>query len=103
MSNKKKTIFVYLLIGFCALLTFLGPVRIVKADILGDDLIYSKDLSTIVSKTEIYYTPISTSSIPDEVRYTYYHIPFFLFVVIVILALWMASRFILEFIIRLRN
>lgn len=102
MIKNKKTI-VYLLISFFALLTFLGPVRIVKADILTDNLIYSKDLSTIVSKTEIYYTPISTSSIPDEVRYTYYHIPFLLFVVVIIPALWMASRFILEFIIRLRS
>lgn len=61
---------------------------------------YNNELSMIVGYTEIHS---GTSSDITETRYHYFHIPFFLWVIILIPGLWLANRILIEFIIRLRQ
>lgn len=61
---------------------------------------YSDDLTIIKGKTEIYTTSTTT---PSEIRYHFFHIPFFAWIVIFSAILIVGSRLILEIIIRFRN
>lgn len=64
------------------------------------DIPYNNDLGHIVGITEHYE---SSSTTPDWVRYHYFHIPFLLWIIFAVPLLWVASRFIIEWLIRLRK
>lgn len=61
---------------------------------------YSSDLTIIKGKTEIYTT---SSTTPSEIRYHYYHVPFFAWIIFATGIIIIGSRIILEFIIRFRR
>lgn len=58
------------------------------------------DITIISGYTEIY---TDSTTIPSEVRYHVYHVPFFFFLTLMIIFIPILSRFILEIIIKLRK
>lgn len=64
------------------------------------DLPFVNDLSVITGITQHYET---SSTSPDWYEYHYYRIPFIVWGIIAILAIWLGSRLVLEFLIRFRK
>ncbi len=59
----------------------------------------NNELSMVVFYKEIY----NASGTLINTTYRYYHIPFILYIILIIPIIWIASRFIIEFLIRLRK
>lgn len=65
-----------------------------------EDFRYSDFINVITGKTEIYTDSTTT---PSEIRYTYFHIPFILWIIVCIPVLFVANILLVEWKIRLRN
>lgn len=63
---------------------------------------FSDDLSIISGMTK-HYSTTTASRTPDWVEYHYFHIPFFVWILLAVPSLWIAQRLIIEFLIRWRK
>lgn len=91
--HKKKIILLPLV------LFFLFCFPLVSFADFPDNMPYDNDLTIITGITEHY----SSSSVLTSFELHYYHIPFIFWIIIAVVSLWVATRLILEFIIRWRN
>lgn len=89
--------FIKYLVFSLLLFVFLVP-SFVSADFPAD-MPYDNDLTIITGIIQHY----STSSGLLSYDYIYYHIPFIFWVIVAVVSLWIASRLIIEFIIRWRR
>lgn len=58
---------------------------------------------TIIQTYEEFYSGAIATGVPIEVRYDYYHIPLFFYIIFVILTIWIFNRILNEILIRLRK
>jgi len=65
-----------------------------------ENMCINNDLSIICGMTQHYE---STTTEPDWVEYHYYHIPFFIWLIIASVSLWIGNRILIELLIRWRS
>jgi len=68
-----------------------------------ENMCANNDLSVICSMTEHYGSTTPTSSPADFVEYTFIHVPFFVWIIVFSVLIFLFNRFIIEILIRLRR